>query len=201
MAECKAWHAAVDVSRHLNHRATRRVTSLCVFVGLISLVAGACQNSATPKPRRQSSPSEARPRTVQDDHDIRELAIRYYLDSVDPDETVFLSFGRDGNGGWIDPPPEFIRRFRDIPANVRPVSAAGLLELNPLTEFRGFEDPETGKISTIYWAEIKKWVTDIKVKVDTGLTSGPLSGGGAVLMIKHRNRRWVITDEVSGWIS
>ncbi len=67
--------------------------------------------------------------------------------------------------------------------------------------FRGVEDPATGKRTRIYWAEIKEWISDSKVRLDVGGWTGPLDGGGGICVFEQLNGVWEFTEMEEGWSS
>ena len=103
-----------------------------------------------------------------------------------------------------DPPPEFLRRFDNLKLNLRPVSDARLPkrgEMETPGRHRGVEDPDSGKRTSVHFAMIKEWVSDTKVKVETGVWRGPLSGGGSTVIYELRNGKWKETGRENSWIS
>ena len=137
------------------------------------------------------------------DADLLEAVLRDRLRHADANETVFISLGSiDTN--WKDPPPELLKRLSDLPYRFKPVSLARVpkpYEMESATRYRGIEDPATGKRSWIYWAEIKEWLSETKARVDVGLWSGPLGGGGSVNVFELRDGKWEVTGCEGSWVS
>ncbi len=134
---------------------------------------------------------------------VLEAALRDQLSDAEPGGTVFISLGLV-QGGWKDPPPGFLGRLGDLPLTLEPVSKARLPEENEVespNHFRGVEDPATGKRSTINWAGVKAWVSETKVRVETGTYSGPLGGGGGTSVLELRDGVWTLADTEDFWVS
>jgi hypothetical protein len=134
---------------------------------------------------------------------VLEAALRNSLRRSEGEGTIFISLGSTRRR-WKDPPPRFITRFDDLKLKLRPVSAARHPkpgEMESPTRFRGVEDPATGKRSWIHWAEIKEWVSDTKVRVNVGVWSGPLGGGGSVDDYELRGDKWECTGSEEHWVS
>ena len=161
-----------------------------------------CSRSPRPAPDAREPVSWPAPLSARD-ADVLEAALRDSLRLASRDTTYFISLGSIENG-WRDPPPGFLDRLKDIPRRIRPVSAARLpkpYEMETPTRYRGVEDPETAKRSWIYWAEIVQWVSDTQVRVNTGVWSGPLGGGGAIETFELRDGRWESTGAKRHWVS
>jgi hypothetical protein len=134
---------------------------------------------------------------------VLEAAFRENLARVKGERVIFISVGSI-RGDWKDPPTDFLQRLSGYPFQLRPVSAARFPrwgEMETPDRFRGIEDPETGKRSWIYWAEIKEWISDTKVRLDTGVWSGPLGGGGSTEIYELRDGRWISTESDGHWVS
>jgi hypothetical protein len=167
------------------------------------LVVAGCTH--TPKVALQPTTAPTRAATTLSARDaaVLEAALRDRLKNAGDDRTIFLSVGSIETD-WKDPPPDFFRRLSDLPYKFKPVSQARMPkdgEMESPNRFRGVEDPATGKRSWIYWAEIKQWVSDMKVRVDVGVWSGPLGGGGSICVFELRDGKWVFTDMEDGWVS
>ena len=134
---------------------------------------------------------------------VLEAALRDQLSDAEPGGTVFISLGLV-RGGWTDPPPGFLGRLGDLPQMLRPVSKARLPEAGEMespNHFRGVEDPATGKRSNIHWAGVKAWVSETKVRVETGVYSGPLGDGGGTSVLELRDGVWTLADTEDFWVS
>lgn len=142
------------------------------------------------------------PALSQRDADVLEAALRDRLKHADPDTTIFISVGAVPR--WRDPPSGFLHRLDDLPFQLRPVSEArlpGRNEMETPTRYRGVEDPATGERCWIYWARIVRWVSDTKVRINTGVWCGPLGGGGSVQVFELRDGRWEWTGSEGHWVS
>lgn len=171
-----------------------------IIAALVS-VAG-CAQESKPPPMPTTTPAPVATLSARD-ADVLEAALRDRLENAGDDTTIFLSVGSIETD-WKDPPPDFFKRLSDLPYKFKPVSQARMPkdgEMESPKRFRGVEDPTTGKRSWIYWVEIKRWVTDTKVRVDIGVWSGPLGGGGGIYVFELRDGKWVLTDMKGGWVS
>jgi hypothetical protein len=173
----------------------KQVLTICTF--LLTLGAGCVHDSQPAKHAMIAAPLPAR------DAAVLEAALRDRLRGGDPGETVFISLGSIDTA-WKVPPPDFLARLQDLPGCFKPISMARLPkggEMETPNRYRGVEDPVTGKRSWIYWAEIKEWVSETKVRVDVGGWSGPLTGGGGIFVFELQDGRWVFTELEDGWMS
>lgn len=163
-------------------------------------------DAATTAPETSPAMLAEAPALSEREAAVLEVALRETLPENDQAGTIFISLGSLASG-WRDPPPQFLRRFNDLPYNVRPVSAARLPKPGemvpdaPALRHRGVEDPATGQRSPIYWAEIIEWESETRVRIDTGSWTGPLGGGGMVLVYELRDGSWAIADILRGWVS
>jgi hypothetical protein len=137
------------------------------------------------------------------DAGVLEAALRDRLRNADAGTTIFISLGSIETE-WKDPPPGFLKRLSDLPYRFKPVSQARMPkdgEMESPNRYRGVEDPATGKRSWIYWAAVKEWISDSKVRVDVGVWSGPLGGGGSVSVFELRDGKWEFTNMEGSWVS
>ena len=144
-----------------------------------------------------------RPALTDREAAVLEAALRDQLSDAEPGGAVFISLGLV-QGGWKDPPPGFLGRLGDLPLTLKPVSLARLPEAGEMespNHFRGVEDPATGKRANIHWAGVKAWVSDTKVRVETGVYSGPLGDGGGTSVLELRDGVWTPTDTEDFWVS
>ena len=173
-----------------------------VVVGLI-LTAGAagCGNRSAPAARPARIPGTiALPAR---DAALLEAVLRDRLRDADANTTIFISLGSIETD-WKDPPPDFLNRLGDLPYRFKPVSQARMpkpFEMESPNRYRGIEDPATGKRSWICWAEIKEWLSETKARVDAGVWSGPLGGGGSVDIFELRDGKWEATGYEGSWVS
>ena len=175
----------------------------CIAIfGLVVLVgaAGCAHRTAPATPAVGVAKTNTLP---ERDADLLEAVLRDRLRNADANETVFISLGSIETE-WKDPPPEFFKRLGDLPYRFKPVSQARMpkhYEMESSTRYRGVEDPATGRRSWIYWAEIKEWLSDTKARVDVGVWSGPLGGGGSIRVFELRDGTWVVTGYEGHWVS
>jgi hypothetical protein len=172
-----------------------------LIIASLVFIAG-CAHAPKPASTQTTKPAPVSTLSARDAV-VLEAALRDRLKNGDDDQTIFLSVGSIDTD-WKDPPPEFFKRLGDLPYNFKPVSQARMPkdgEMESPNHFRGVEDPTTGKRSWIYWAEIKEWVSDTKVRVDVGAWSGPLTGGGGICVYELHGGKWVFTDVEDGWVS
>ena len=170
---------------------------------LSTLLAFAAPFGCADPPSPATRPAVVPPALAEREAAVLEAALREWLQSAEPGGTVFISLG-PMRGGWTDPPPGFLERFGDLPLTLKPVSKARLPEENEMESpdrFRGVENPATGERAKIYWAGVKKWVSDTKVRVETGVYSGPLGGGGNTSVLELRDGVWTLADTVDFWVS
>jgi hypothetical protein len=192
--------------------------SSAIIVGLMMLLAG-CAQRATPASQpfansykffRIENPPPSTETSVRPppgalpmrDAAVLEAALRGRLRGEERDTTIFISIGSIEN--WQDPPADFLARLSDLPYRFKPVSKARFPkhgEMESPNRLRGVEDPVIGKRTWIYWAEIKNWVSDTRVRVDVGVWSGPLGGGGSICVFELRGGTWVLTDTEGHWVS
>ena len=178
---------------------------------MFPLIIALCQialwsNAESPTTAPSSQPT-SRPAIVvanlsPKDAPIVEAAIRKSLSGVAADETAFVSLGVLGH--WEDPSPEFLQRLDDLKLKLRPVSAARHPqrgERESTNRYRGIEDPDTGKRSYVHWAQVKEWLSDTKVRVDVGVWSGPLGGGGSTDIYELQGGKWQHTGSEDHWVS
>lgn len=162
------------------------------------------QGTATaPTSQRSSRPVIAVANPSAKDAAVLEAALRDSLSRATADETTFVSLGMH-TSPWNDPPDEFLKRFDDLKLKLRPVSAARHpepFEKESPNRYRGIEDPETGRRSSVHSAKVKEWVSENKVRVEVGVTSGPLSGSGGTDIYELRDGKWVWTRRERGWVS
>lgn len=184
--------------RALNVNPVMRAKHILIPVSVV-LLAGCAHR---PETATQTAPAPATALPARDAA-VLEAALRDHLRKADADTTIFVSLGSIRTG-WKDPPPDFLKRLGDLPYRFKPVSQARMPkagEMESPNRFRGVEDPATGKPSWIYWAAIKQWLSDTRVRVDVGVWSGPLGGGGSIYVYELREGKWVFTDIEGGWVS
>ena len=123
-------------------------------------------NSETVKPKR-----ELRKR----DFDIIRFVVAN-LKNSSSDQTRFLTttpFEQWGpSGDWESLPDHFHQSIDDLPIKYLPAEKAELK--------RGYVNGvETGVPATMIWVNVKEWISDSEVVVETGSWSGPLDAAGA----------------------
>jgi hypothetical protein len=134
---------------------------------------------------------------------VVEAALRDRLLYADARTTIFISVGSFGTGSK-DPPPDLLKRLGDLPYTLKPVSQARMPragEIESPDRFREVEDPATGKRSWIYWAHVKQRISDTKVRVNVGVWSGPLGGGGSICVFELRDGKWAFASMEASWVS
>jgi hypothetical protein len=203
-----------------NHHASCPSAKMLIFFFLtasVALLPAACGRTrategtkvaAMPALLPAAAPTPPQPRIAvatlaAKDAAVLEAVLRESLSGMWEERVIFISVGSI-QSGWKDPPADFLQRLAGYPFQVRPVSAARFPrpgEKEGPNVLRGIEDPETGKRSWIHWAEIIQWVSDTKVRVDTGVWSGPLGGGGSTDVYELRDGRWVFTGSDGYWRS
>jgi hypothetical protein len=120
------------------------------------------------------------------------------MDSRNSQETCFVAFGQASGGKWINPPDGFVERLSDLKRDIRPVLQARLPREGEIKfgRHRGVETMNSGQPASIYYVEIRKWIDEVAVEVDTGRYGGPLSGGsieGAVY--RRQGGNWTLVKE------
>jgi hypothetical protein len=144
-----------------------------------------------------------RPQLPERDLAVLEEVLRQQLSEKKRGDVVFISVGSVLTD-WKDPPRALRQNLGELPPEILPVSFARHPksgEEASMGHFRGVEDPRTGKQAKIYWAEIKAWDSDTKVRVDTGVWSGPLGGGGSIYIMELKDGKWEIVGDEAAWVS
>jgi hypothetical protein len=183
----------------------KHLNMCCLTIGFfVSAPLATAQRPATgPTSQPSSRPVIVVAKPPAKDAAVLEAALRETLSRAKPDETTFVSLG-SVRTKWKDPPPEFLKRFDDLKLELRPVSAARHPERGEMespNQYRGIEDPDTGKRSWVHWAEVTEWLSDTKARVDTGVWSGPLGGGGSTDIYELRDGKWLRTGSEGHWVS
>jgi hypothetical protein len=173
--------------------------ALCVFHSIA--IAQRPTTEPTSQPSTRATIEVANP--PGKDAMVLEAALRRSLSRAKADDVTFISLG-SRKSRWNDPPPDFLKRFDDLELQLRPVSAARHPqrgERESPDRYRGVEDPDTGRRSWVHWAEVKEWVNDTTVRVDVGVWSGPLGGGGSTDVYELRDGTWQRTTSEGHWAS
>ena len=145
-------------------------------------------------------PSIFLPSICYSDDDVREAAIRYYLEGRTHQKTLFVKFARRANNdkgfeAW-DPPKEFLQRLSDLNRNIKPASQA-IYRKDRYVAY----DPETNKPANILTVaeitRIKPWLIEIEmVSFHTGLSSF-----GFTCQLVWQQNKWVGVEELMEWES
>jgi len=111
------------------------------------------------------------------------------------DEIVYLSFGWNEVGDWIEPPEGFVERFSDLSIIVRPVSDAKLIMGPQISK-------TDGRVGCIHYVQIVEWLDENRVRVNRGWYRGPLSAvlvSGAIY--RHSDGAWQLEADGARVIS
>ncbi len=131
---------------------------------------------------------------------LREFIFRNELAIADPkrekrEEIVFMSFGWDDDGDWIEPPEDFVEGFSSLSMIVRPVSDAKLIMGPQISK-------TDGRVGRIYYVQIVEWLDDNTVRLNHGWYGGPLYAvhvSGAVY--RHTDGEWQLEADGQRFIS
>jgi hypothetical protein len=117
------------------------------------------------------------------------------------DEIVFISMGRDEDGNYIDPTPEFLARFRDLKASVKPASSAQRVAKKAGSRLWRIEDRDTGKPGRLYSITVQERRAANEIVIDVGFVSASLGGAGQQQLYKWANSGWRLEKILSRWVS
>jgi hypothetical protein len=96
---------------------------------------------------------------------------------------------------WKDFPDEFHKRISDLPVRFRKASEAylhgGQCVRQKGTHINGY----------LHWVNIKRWVSDEEVEVETGRWSRQLYGGGRSYLLEKTSGNWSIKKRLKLWIT
>lgn len=112
---------------------------------------------------------------------VMEMLFRYVIRRY-ADEQIKVWFINCVDGE--DPPPNFLKRFSDMPVPVKGVSAA----VKPW--IRGVRDSETGEQGAIAWARIIRWPDESTAEVEFSCYRHGLAAEGMTMMIRYESGRW-----------
>jgi hypothetical protein len=94
-----------------------------------------------------------------------------------------------------DFPDEFHKRISDLPVRFRKASEAyldgGQCVRQKGTHINGY----------LHWVNIKRWVSDEEVEVETGRWSRQLYGGGRSYLLEKKSGKWSIKKRLKLWIT
>lgn len=127
--------------------------------------------------------------------EIREVTFRYQFlhnaSGLQQNAKIYFLAIADEHG---DPTDEFMERFADDKPTVKKKSQAKV-------GGDGVKDRDTGEIGLIFRVDNIKWVSDTEVEVGGGYYEAGLSSSGNTYFLKKQKDRWVVTKDVTHWIS
>jgi ankyrin repeat protein len=150
------------------------------------------------KPDRQlqltlsSSPTE--------NDDIREAIFRHQIGPEVPGkqqrvQVYFLSVLDHASGKYIDPSPDFMKRFAKNKPRVAKESEC------TSSPYKGVRDKVTGEEGLIFQVGFIKWIAEDEVEVEGGYYEAGLSASGNTYHLRKKNGKWVVVKDVMNWIS
>jgi hypothetical protein len=119
---------------------------------------------------------------------LREMLFRYAMRGPKGEQVWFIDYGKGE-----DPPPNFLRRFTDLPDPVRNVSEAEKGSL-------GVRDPETGKIGYIVHARIIRWIDENTAEVECSAWHNGLAAHCLKGIARFKDGKWTLQIK-GGWVA
>jgi hypothetical protein len=131
-------------------------------------------------------------RSPSDDDDVRESVFRHQLghNAAGEKSPPVVCFEVDGG----DPAPELLRRFADVDAVVRAVSACS-------SSGQGVFDMTTAQQGLLFRVGPLHWNDDGSATVGGGYYAGSLSASGNTYTVERKDGRWKVVKDVMRWIS
>ena len=97
----------------------------------------------------------------------------------------------------MDPPDDFLARFKDIPRTVMKVSSSEIDEQYRLTVV----NKQTHKPGIIFYVEKLHWKSSTDVEIEGGYHCDGLCAAGITFHLKLVKGKWKIKSERMNWIS
>jgi hypothetical protein len=107
---------------------------------------------------------------------VRELIVRHLFNETKRDAVIFVAFGVDSKGRYIDPPADFIQRFAGAPKPVKPASAGDYNETVEKGVGSGFRDRMTRQSGCLICIDMRQ-TSPARIEFDVECSDGALSGG------------------------
>lgn len=133
--------------------------------------------------------------------DVLEVAFKRVLTRFHREEAVFLSLGWDAkNGGWTEPSPELMGRFKDLAFKVHPISEAHFLKAEDKRGNWGVQEKDTAKKGTIYFVSITQKDGNEYI-LETGFHVEALYAEMTEYKATKSDGKWVLKPTGKGWMS
>jgi hypothetical protein len=126
------------------------------------------------------------------DNDIREAVFRYLMNKYPAADAYCLSTGIAGRGGYIDPDPELLARFRGKPIVKKASECIG----NSTGPF--LIEPRSVLLTVEKITSLSQTSATVEVQYFRNLQD---SGGGSSKVSRQENGQWVVIDFKSLHIS
>jgi hypothetical protein len=133
-------------------------------------------------------------------YEAQEAAIRQLSSHTEGATVIFVAFGADHSGHFIDPPADFLQRLANLPKPAKPASAGDYFhETLQHGRYSGYRDRITHRRGWLFSITVERSSSPTKIKLDVESAGGILSGGQWIFdATLDSNGHWLVGPPQAG---